>query len=85
MSPPPHREMPAKVEGRDQPEKAKETMAPFRNLMGRLLVVPMSEVKEQQQLYDERKSAVASLQKPKKPLHPPSRNPENSPACKSEK
>lgn len=53
MSPPPHREKNAKVEGRDPPEPAKETMGLFRMLTVRLLRVPMSEVKEQQRLYNE--------------------------------
>jgi hypothetical protein len=58
--------MPAKVEGRDQPEKAKETMAPFKSLLGRLLRVPMSEVKERQRLYeDERTSKNAKIRTPK--------------------
>ncbi len=63
MSPPPHREKDAKVEGRDPLETApKETMAPFKRLMGRLLKVPMSEVHEQQRLYeDERTSKNAKL------------------------
>ena len=56
MSPPPHREMPARVEGRDPPEKAKETMTPFRSLLGRLLRVPMSEVREQQEAYEDLRS-----------------------------
>ncbi len=54
MSPPPHREKDAKVEGRDPLETApKETMAPFRGLMARLLKVKPEEVAEQQRLYDE--------------------------------
>lgn len=48
MSPPPHEEVNAKVERRDPPETAKKTMAPLRAL----LKVPMSEVAEQQRLYD---------------------------------
>jgi len=56
MSLPPHREKDAKVEGRDPPEPAKETMAPFRTLMGRLLKVTPDEVKEQQKLFDRERS-----------------------------
>ena len=52
MSPPPHKGKDAKVEGRDLPKKAKETMAPFRVLMGRLLKVTADEVREQQKLFD---------------------------------
>ena len=66
MSLPPHREKDAKVEGRDQPETVKETMAPFRSLMGRLLNVPMSEVKEQQRLYDEMRLLQHDTPKPMK-------------------
>jgi|GEM_PF-4164202 len=56
MSLPPHREKDAKAEGRGPPETAKETMAPFRSLVERLLKVPMNEVKEQQRLYEETRS-----------------------------
>ena len=52
MSPPPHREKDAKVEGRDPPETGpKEMMAPFTSLLGRLLKVNPDELKEQQRLY----------------------------------
>jgi hypothetical protein len=63
MSIPPHREKDAKVEGRDPPEKAKGTMAPFKSLMGRLLRVSMTEVEEQQKTYDKEQQAreVAGL------------------------
>ena len=54
MSLPPHREKDAKVEGRDPLETApKQTMAPFKRLMGRLLKVLPDEVAEQQRIYDE--------------------------------
>ncbi len=53
MSPPPHREVNAKVEGRDPQDTAKETMTQFKTLTKRLLRVPMSEVKDQQRKYDE--------------------------------
>ena len=52
MSPPPHREKDAKVEGRDPPDLVEETIAPFKSLMAKLLKVPMSEVKGQQKLYE---------------------------------
>jgi hypothetical protein len=42
----------AKVEGRDPPEKAKETMGTFRALTKRLLKVRPEEFAEQQRLYD---------------------------------
>ena len=58
--------MPAKVEGRDPPDKAKGTMAPFKSLMGRLLKVPMSEVKEQQALYEAARHDVDRPVKAKK-------------------
>ena len=54
MSPPPHREKDAKVEGRDLPETApRGTMAPFKNLLGKLLKVKPDEVEEQQRLYEQ--------------------------------
>jgi hypothetical protein len=53
MSPPPHREKDAKVEGRDPLEMGpKETIAPFKSLLGRLLRVKPNEVAEQQRLFD---------------------------------
>ncbi len=52
MSPPPHREKDAKVEGRDPPEKAKDTMTTFRGLMSQLLKVRPEEVREQQSRID---------------------------------
>ena len=52
MSPPRHREANAKVEGRNPLEETKGTLTPFRVFMTRLLNVPMSEVYEQQKLYD---------------------------------
>jgi hypothetical protein len=58
MSPPPHRKKDAKVEGRDPMETApKETMAPFRSLMGRLLKVKPEDVAEQQSLYEQERGA----------------------------
>ncbi len=62
----PHREKDAKVEGRDQPEPAKETMAPFKALTMRLLKVPMSEVKEQQRFYEQRRADEDKKTKPAK-------------------
>ena len=59
----------AKVEGRDPPETAKETMAPFRALTTRLLKVPINEVKEQQRLFEEmRGNQDTTLLKTKKKL-----------------
>jgi hypothetical protein len=56
MSPQRHREKDAKVEGRDQPEGAKETMGTFRALTSRLLKVTPEELAEREKLYeDERK------------------------------
>ena len=52
MSPQQLREKNPKVEGRDPPEPGKETIAPFESLTARLLKVPMSEMKEQQALYE---------------------------------
>ena len=66
MSLSPHREKDAKVEGRDPPEMVTGTMAPFRSLIGKLLKVPMSEVKEQQHLYEETRSVSKMLKTPKK-------------------
>jgi hypothetical protein len=61
MSLPPHREKNAKVEGRDPPEPTKETMAAFSTLMKRLLKVPISEVQEQQVIWEkDQKSQTAS-------------------------
>ena len=42
----------AKVEGRDPPEPARETMAPLRALTAKLLKMPTSKVKEQQERYE---------------------------------
>jgi hypothetical protein len=53
MSPQRHREVNAKVAGRDPPKGAKETMTPFRSLMGQLLKVKPNELAEQQRRYDE--------------------------------
>ncbi len=61
MSPPPHREKDAKVEGRDPPEKAKGTMEMFRSLTKRLLKVPVEEMREQQQLYEHRRESEQSF------------------------
>jgi len=57
MSPPPHRERHAKVEGRDPQETGpRETMAPFKSLLGRLLKVKPEDVAEQMALYESEKS-----------------------------
>ena len=50
MSPSRHREVNAKVEGRDPPEKAKGTMETFRTLTKRLLNVSQCELQEQDRL-----------------------------------
>jgi hypothetical protein len=49
----PLREVNAKVEGRDQPEGAKETMGAFRALTKRLLGVSPAEVAKQERLYEQ--------------------------------
>jgi hypothetical protein len=49
MSPQPLRGKDAKVEGRDPPEPAKETMTNFKSLLGRLLRVTPQELREQNQ------------------------------------
>ncbi len=59
MSLPPHREKDAKVEGRDQPETVKETMAPFRRLMRSLLKVKPEEVVEQEKRYKKARGCEA--------------------------
>jgi hypothetical protein len=53
MSPQRHRELNAKVGGRDRPEGAKKTMGTFRRLMGRLLTVTPVEIAEQERLFEE--------------------------------
>ena len=59
MSLPPHREKDAKVEGRDPLETApKQTMAPFRSLMGRLLKVKSEEMAEQDRLYESERATI---------------------------
>ena len=71
MSSSPHREKDAKAEGCNPPETLKETLAPFRALMGKLLKVPISEMKEQQSLYEASRSDriidtdMSMLDKPK--------------------
>jgi len=69
MSPQRHREVNAKVEGRDPPRPVKQTMTPFRTLIGRLLKVTPDEVAEQQRLYEaarqERFNAAAPSSKGK--------------------
>ena len=90
MSLPPHREKDAKVEGRDPPEPVKGTMGAFRSLTKRLLGVPMSEVKEQQVLFDEqrlRQRAVMKTGKKKltsspQPFHKAIADPKSGPVGK---